>query len=69
MKRLLTQIYENLYKAYGPRHWWPGETAFEVMVGAILTQSTSWRNVEKAIQNLRKAGSSGEKRMQKDTEM
>ena len=50
------QIYERLYKAYGPRHWWPGETPFEVMVGAILTQNTSWRNVEKAIHHLKEAG-------------
>jgi len=47
------EIYNRLYKAYGPMHWWPGETPFEVMVGAILTQNTSWRNVEKAIQNLK----------------
>ena len=47
------KIYKELYKAYGPRHWWPGETPFEVIVGAILTQNTSWRNVEKAIQNLK----------------
>ena len=38
---------------FGHRHWWPGETPFEVMVGAILTQNTSWINVEKAIQNLK----------------
>jgi len=49
-------IYRKLYKAYGPRHWWPGETPFEVMVGAILTQNTSWKNVEKAIQNLKGGG-------------
>lgn len=53
MKRLLIQIYAKLFEAYGPRHWWPGETPFEVMVGAILTQNTSWRNVEKAIQCLK----------------
>jgi endonuclease III related protein len=47
------KIYSKLYQAYGPRHWWPGETSFEVMVGAILTQNTSWRNVEKAIQKLK----------------
>jgi endonuclease-3 related protein len=52
---ILLDIFQRLYKAYGPMHWWPGETPFEVMVGAILTQNTSWRNVEKAIQNL-KAG-------------
>ena len=50
---LLMKIYNRLYKAYGPRHWWPGETPFEVMVGAILTQNTSWRNVEKAIERLK----------------
>lgn len=47
------KIYRKLYSAYGPRNWWPGETSFEVMVGAILTQNTSWRNVEKAIQKLK----------------
>ena len=56
MKRLLMDIYRTLYQAYGPRHWWPGETPFEVMVGAILTQNTSWRNVEKAIQKLKNKG-------------
>ena len=47
------KIYQKLYDAYGPRHWWPGETPFEVMVGAILTQNTSWKNVERAIQKLK----------------
>lgn len=56
MKNLLMKIYLELYKAYGPRNWWPGETSFEVMVGAILTQNTSWRNVEKAIQKLKGKG-------------
>jgi endonuclease-3 related protein len=56
MKRILMNIYRRLYQAYGPRHWWPGESAFEVMVGAILTQNTSWRNVEKAIQKLKGKG-------------
>jgi endonuclease-3 related protein len=56
MKKILMKIYRQLYKAYGPRHWWPGETSFEVMVGAILTQNTSWRNVEKAIQKLKGKG-------------
>ncbi len=55
-KKLLMKIYHRLFKAYGPRHWWPGETPFEVMVGAILTQNTSWRNVEKAIQKLKNKG-------------
>lgn len=53
MHRLLMDIYRKLFKDYGPRHWWPGETPFEVMVGAILTQNTSWRNVEKAIGRLK----------------
>ena len=56
MQRLLMDIYRKLYKAFGPRHWWPGETPFEVMVGAILTQNTSWKNVEKAIQKLKQRG-------------
>jgi len=49
-------IYRKLYQAYGPRNWWPGETPFEVMVGAILTQNTSWRNAEKAILKLKGRG-------------
>src|SRR4030066_1733760 len=56
MKRLLMRIYRTLYRAYGPRNWWPGKTPFVVMVGAILTQNTSWRNVEKAIQKLKNKG-------------
>jgi endonuclease-3 related protein len=56
MKDILIKIYRTLYKTYGPRNWWPGETSFEVMVGAILTQNTSWRNVEKAIRNLKGKG-------------
>ena len=47
------EIFDKLLKAFGPRHWWPGDTPFEVMVGAILTQNTSWKNVEKAIQKLK----------------
>jgi len=47
------QIYHVLLSAYGPQHWWPADTPFEVMVGAILTQNTSWTNVEKAIANLK----------------
>ena len=52
----LTKIYRLLYDAFGPQHWWPGETPFEIMTGAILTQNTSWTNVEKAIGNLKSAG-------------
>jgi endonuclease-3 related protein len=50
---ILMKMYQRLHRTYGPKHWWPGETSFEVMVGAILTQNTSWRNVEKAIQKLK----------------
>ena len=50
---VLQQVYQHLFDAYGPQHWWPGESPFEVMVGAILVQNTSWKNVEKAITNLR----------------
>lgn len=50
----LESIYKKLYKAFGPQHWWPGDTPFEVAVGAILTQNTNWGNVEKAINNLKK---------------
>jgi len=53
---ILKKIYRKLYQFYGPRNWWPGETSFEVMVGAILTQNTSWGNVEKAIQRLKGEG-------------
>ncbi len=48
-------MYDALLSAYGPRHWWPGETPFEVMVGAVLTQNTNWTNVERAIANLKSA--------------
>jgi len=41
---------------YGPQHWWPAKEPFEVIAGAILTQSTAWVNVEKAIANLKTAG-------------
>ena len=51
---ILLKIYNNLYNYFGPLKWWPGDTPFEIMVGAILTQNTSWSNVEKAINNLKK---------------
>ena len=46
-------IFDKLYNSYGPQHWWPGETTFEIMLGAVLTQNTSWTNVEKAISALK----------------
>ena len=53
---VLLEIFDSLHAAYGPRHWWPADTPFEVCVGAILTQNTNWRNVEKAIANLKIEG-------------
>jgi len=52
----LLDIYHRLYGAFGPQHWWPGSSPFEVAVGAVLTQNTAWRNVEQAIDNLKGAG-------------
>jgi endonuclease-3 related protein len=50
----LNNIFEILYNTFGPQHWWPGDSPFEVAVGAILTQNTNWSNVKKAIENLKK---------------
>ncbi len=52
----LRKIFIKLYTAFGPQHWWPAETPFEVAVGAILTQNTNWQNVEKAIARLKEKG-------------
>jgi len=49
MKRELNRIFAQLYSAFGAQHWWPADSVFEVIVGAILTQNTNWSNVEKAI--------------------
>ncbi len=51
----LNSFYEAMYAAFGPQHWWPAHTPTEVIVGAILTQNTAWKNVEKAIENLKRA--------------
>ncbi len=51
----LIDIYYRLFERYGPQHWWPADNHFEVMAGAILTQSTAWKNVEKSTSNLKKA--------------
>lgn len=48
----LINIYQLLFDHYGPRNWWPADSSFEMAIGAILTQNTNWRNVEKAIANL-----------------
>jgi len=49
-------MYQALLRAYGPQRWWPGDSPFEMMVGAVLTQNTAWANVEKAIANLKRDG-------------
>ncbi|MGC8619832.1 MAG: endonuclease III domain-containing protein [Thermoplasmata archaeon] len=49
----ISDLYSFLYNAFGPQGWWPADTKFEVIVGAILTQNTSWKNVEKSIKNLK----------------
>ena len=51
---MIKQVFKHLEKIYGPQYWWPAKTPFEVIVGAILTQNTSWSNVVKAIDNLKK---------------
>ncbi|HCO11929.1 MAG TPA: endonuclease, partial [Desulfonauticus sp.] len=59
----LLQIYSTLYSALGPSYWWPGNSAFEIALGAILTQNTNWNNVEKAILNLKKENLLDEKKL------
>ncbi|MFC1494657.1 endonuclease III domain-containing protein [Thermodesulfobacteriota bacterium] len=53
MRRKLTEMYNTLLDHFGPQHWWPGDGPLEMMTGAILTQNTSWSNVEKALDNLK----------------
>ena len=55
MRRKLVGLYSGLYDFFGPQHWWPAKTNFEIIIGAILTQNTAWSNVEKVIRNLRRA--------------
>lgn len=54
--RRLRAMHRRLAAAYGPQHWWPAKTPFEVVVGAYLTQNTAWKSVERSIANLRRAG-------------
>jgi len=55
MNATLIEVYRRLGDSLGPQHWWPGDSPFEVMLGAVLVQNTSWQNVERAIDNLRQA--------------
>lgn len=52
----IRHIHDRLTAAYGPQHWWPAETPFEVILGAYLTQNTAWKAVERSLANLRAAG-------------
>jgi len=61
--RALRRAYELMFAAHGHQHWWPGDTPFEICIGAILTQNTAWTNVEKAITNLKRAKVLSPKRM------
>jgi len=61
--RKLLEIYEKLLRSFGEQGWWPADTKLEVIVGAVLTQNTNWKNVEKAIKNLKKEGLLGWKRL------
>ena len=54
--KLLQELYEKLWQAFGPQGWWPGETPFEVALGAILTQNTNWNNVAKVMARLKAEG-------------
>ncbi|MCF7635059.1 MAG: DNA repair protein, HhH-GPD family [Dehalococcoides mccartyi] len=56
LSQKLSDIYQCLLDKYGPQHWWPAESQFEMMTGAVLTQSAAWINVEKAIARLKEAG-------------
>ena len=55
MREKLLELYDCLYAEYGPQNWWPAETPFEVIIGAILVQSTAWGNILQAINNLKAA--------------
>jgi endonuclease III related protein len=52
----LRRMHDRLFEAYGPQHWWPAQTPFEVILGAYLTQNTAWKAVERSLDNLRAAG-------------
>ncbi len=52
---VIRSVYQRLFDAFGPQHWWPADSPFEVMVGAVLVQNTAWKNVPRAIRRLRDA--------------
>lgn len=56
MQERITGIYQVLYRAFGPQRWWPGDSPFEIMVGAILTHNTRWQNVHRALTRIKQEG-------------
>ncbi len=64
----ILRIYRQLLAHYGPQHWWPADSPFQVIVGAILTQSTNWQNVERAIENLKQHNALTPERLSKLSE-
>lgn len=65
----ILRAYELLFARFGPQHWWPGDTPFEIMVGAILTQNTNWRNVSRALDNIKEKKLLEPKRLYKHRRM
>ena len=61
--RFIRRAYDVLFAHFGPQHWWPGDTPFEIAVGAILTQNTNWQNVERAIANVKRARRLGPRKL------
>jgi len=55
-RNFCAELYDRMSAAYGPQNWWPGDSVYEIMVGAILTQNTQWTNVEKAIRSMKEMG-------------
>ncbi len=55
MNKRLMVMHDRLLNHFGPQEWWPAQSKFEVIIGAVLTQNTNWKNVERAIENLRRA--------------
>ena len=55
-RALLNETFHRLFRFYGPQGWWPAENQFEMMLGAVLTQNTTWQNAEKALSKLRSTG-------------
>ncbi len=62
----LSRLYNSLLKSLGSQHWWPGDSPFEIMIGAILTQNTNWENVARSIDRLKNAGMLNPKQMYKN---